>query len=167
MGYGGGLDARLPDWAWRVGGRVGRSIASTIIGGAMLAFIGLLLQEHLQGPVASLGDSLVWAGGAAWLFGCLWFVWHCRARPGWLWMLIRVNVAGVAAVWMLMRFNSETTPDQVRQFALAAAQYLPAWAMPHDPLETSAGLFKGLVVLIFGWQAAALSSYCRSVGRPA
>lgn len=82
-------------------------------------------------------------------------------------MLMRVNVAGVAAVWVLMRFTSDTTPDQIRQLVLSASQFLPAWAMPQDPLRTFARLFKALVVLIFAWHAAALSSFCRSVGRPA
>lgn len=161
VGMGGGDDA-LPGWARRAGDRHGRSIASTILGGAMFVFLGLLWDRHVDGPMGSIGETLAWAGGGAWLFGCCWFVYRCGARRGWLSVLLRVNLIGVAAMWAMMHFSSEMTPELVEEYVLMAFALLPESLHPAEPLEMFARVFKSGIGLIFAWQALTLTAFCKA-----
>lgn len=160
----GGDEGRLPGWALRAGDRYGRGIASTMLGGAMFAFIGLLLQKHVEGPVGQIGEALAWAGGGAWLFGCCWFVQRCKARPGWLAMLLRANITGVAAVWALMYLSSEMMPKLLQQYAVSIAAQLPEGL--DDPSELFGTVFKFLIAAIFAWQAKSLTEFCKAAAEP-
>lgn len=159
-------DAALPSWALRAGGRIGRSIASTMLGGAMFAFLGLLIRRHVPGPAAVIGENLAWAGGGAWLFGCLWFVLHCRARRGWFGMLLRVNLSGVLAIWVLMQLTSQNASALMQPLANAITRYVPELVRLVNPAETIGQVFKLLVAGIFALQALRLSRFCRDAGRP-
>ncbi len=160
-------EARLPGWALRAGGRVGRSIASTIIGGAIFAFVGLWLTEQIEGPARVFGENVAWGGAAAWLFGCAWFAVHCRARRGWLGVLAGANLSAFAAAWVLLRFSTQSLPEGVRTWVEHAVALIPVVGASIDPHLLLARAVKLLVSLIFALQAHRLSTFCRSVQRPA
>lgn len=157
-------EGRLPAWALRAGDRQSRGIASTMLGGAMFAFIGLLVQEHVEGPAGAIGEALAWAGGGAWLLGCCWFVHCCQARPGWLAMLLRANITGVAAVWALMYLTAETMPDLIQQSTASLAASLPEGL--GDPADLFGKVFKFLIAAIFAWQAKSLTDFCKAARQP-
>lgn len=157
-------EGRLPGWALRAGDRQSRGIASTMLGGAMFAFIGLLVQKHVEGPAGAIGEAIAWAGGGAWLFGCCWFVHYCKARPGWLAMLLRANITGVAAVWAVMYLTAETTPELIHQFTASMAAQLPEGL--GDPVELFGKVLKFLIAAIFAWQAKSLTDFCKTATQP-
>jgi len=146
----------------RPGDRVPRSIASTILGGALFAVIGWTLARELDAGRA-LGEALMLGGAGAWGFGCVWFAWHCRARRGWIPALLGAHLFGLLGILGLLSLGSQAGQPANAQWITDAARSLGYSGSDEALLRWIPRLTKFGCVLAFAFVAQRLSRFCRAV----